>query len=58
MDAYNRRLDKGLSGSDVPHGLAVTLLYEVPRFKSNRVVNGAAGRPVCSKPPNPARRSP
>ena len=21
MDAYNRRLDKGLSGSDVPHRL-------------------------------------
>jgi hypothetical protein len=29
MDAYNRRLDKGLSGSDVPHRLVVTLLYEV-----------------------------
>ena len=24
MDAYNRRLDKGLSGSDVPHHLVVT----------------------------------
>ncbi|HEY6393297.1 MAG TPA: carboxypeptidase regulatory-like domain-containing protein [Bryobacteraceae bacterium] len=29
MDAYNRRLDKGLSGSDVPHRVVVTLLYEV-----------------------------
>lgn len=26
MDAYNRRLDKGRSGSDVPHRLVVTLL--------------------------------
>src|SRR5438552_113915 len=29
MDAYNRRLDKGLSGSDVPHRFVATLLYEV-----------------------------
>ena len=28
MDAYHRNLDKGLSGSDVPHHLVVTLLYE------------------------------
>jgi hypothetical protein len=43
MDAYNRRLDKGLSGSDVPHRLVVTLLYEVPKLKSNRVVNRVLG---------------
>jgi hypothetical protein len=43
MDAYNRRLDKGLSGSDVPHRLVVTILYEVPRFKSSRLVNGILG---------------
>ena len=43
MDAYNRRLDKGLSGSDVPQRLVVTLLYEVRKFKSNRVVNGVLG---------------
>lgn len=43
MDAYNRRLDKGLSGSDVPHRLIATLLYEAPHFKSNRVVNGLLG---------------
>ena len=43
MDAYNRRLDKGPSGSDVPHRLIVTLLYEVPKFKSNRLVNGVLG---------------
>ena len=28
MDAYNRRLDKGLSGSDVPHRAVVTALFE------------------------------
>ena len=43
MDSYRRYLDKGLSGSDVPHHLVVTLLYEVPQFKGNRVVNGALG---------------
>jgi hypothetical protein len=43
MDAYNRRLDKGLSGSDVPHRLVVTVLYEVRKFKSNRVLNAALG---------------
>ncbi|MGJ5818889.1 carboxypeptidase regulatory-like domain-containing protein [Paludibaculum fermentans] len=30
MDAYNRRLDKGLSGSDVTHRTVVSALYEVP----------------------------
>jgi hypothetical protein len=28
MDAYNRRLDKGLSGSDVPHRAVVSALFE------------------------------
>jgi hypothetical protein len=28
MDAYNRRLDRGLSGSDVPHRAVVTALFE------------------------------
>jgi hypothetical protein len=36
MNAYNRRLDKGLSGSDVPHHVVVTLLYEFHRFNGNR----------------------
>jgi hypothetical protein len=31
MDAYNRRLDKGASGSDVPQRLVVEALYEVRR---------------------------
>jgi hypothetical protein len=43
MDAYNRRLDKGLSGSDVPHHLLVTVLYELPQFRRNSFVNGALG---------------
>jgi hypothetical protein len=43
MDAYNRRLDKGLSGSDVPNRLVVTLLYEVRKFKSHHLVNGVLG---------------
>jgi Carboxypeptidase regulatory-like domain/TonB-dependent Receptor Plug Domain/TonB dependent receptor len=43
MDAYNRRLDKGLSGSDVPHHLVLTLLYEVRQFKRNRGVNAVLG---------------
>jgi len=41
MDSYRRYLDKGLSGSDVPHHLVITLLYEVPKFKGNRIVAGA-----------------
>src|SRR5215510_16578234 len=43
MDAYHRNLDKGLSGSDVPHHLVVTLLYEVRQFKKNRAVNAVLG---------------
>jgi hypothetical protein len=43
MDAYNRRLDKGLSGSDVPQRLVVTLLYELPTFTANRLVNTVLG---------------
>ena len=30
MDAYRRYLDKGRSGSDIPHRGVVTLLYTVP----------------------------
>ena len=43
MDAYNRRLDKGPSGSDVPHRLVVEALYEVREFKGNRLLNGVLG---------------
>lgn len=43
MDAYNRRLDKGLSGSDVPHRLVFTLLYETPKLRGRRLLNTAFG---------------
>src|SRR4029077_21264905 len=33
MDAYHRRLDKGRSGSDVPHRLLVEALYEFHGWK-------------------------
>jgi hypothetical protein len=43
QDQYNRRLDKGLSGTDVPHHLMFTGLYEVPRFRNHKTVNLLAG---------------
>ncbi len=43
MDAYNRRLDKGRSGSDVPHRLVLSGLYEVPSFHGNRLLHPVAG---------------
>ncbi|HSB14908.1 MAG TPA: carboxypeptidase regulatory-like domain-containing protein [Bryobacteraceae bacterium] len=43
MDAYNRRLDKSLSGTDVPHRTVLSILYEVPRIRSNRYLNIVGG---------------
>ena len=43
MDAYNRALDKGLSGSDVPHHLVVTVLYEIPGFRGKSHLNAMLG---------------
>jgi hypothetical protein len=43
MDAYNRRLDKGPSGSDVPHRLVATALYEVRKFNGSRLLNAVLG---------------
>jgi hypothetical protein len=43
MDAYHRNLDKGPSGSDVPHHVVVTLLYETPRFKAHRLLRNTLG---------------
>lgn len=43
MDQYNRRLDKGLSGTDVPQHLLFTALYQVPQFRNHRVANVVAG---------------
>jgi hypothetical protein len=43
MDAYNRRLDKGLSGSDVPQHVVATLLYDLHRFRGNRALDAFLG---------------
>jgi hypothetical protein len=43
MDQYNRRLDKGLSGSDIPQRAVITALYQVREFKDRRIVNLLAG---------------
>ena len=60
MDAYNRRLDKGLSGSDVPQHLVVTVLYELPAVARQSRAEDHAGRleagPAGDRA-NPARRS-
>lgn len=42
MNAYDRRLDKGLSGTDVTHRTVLSLLYEVRAFRSNRLLNAVA----------------
>ncbi len=44
MDAYNRRLDKGLSGSDVPNRFVLTGLYEMPQFHDRHLTNLLLGR--------------
>lgn len=44
MDAYNRGLDKALSGTDVPHRLVASVLYETPSFPSKPLVRGVLGR--------------
>ncbi|MCW5977632.1 MAG: TonB-dependent receptor [Bryobacteraceae bacterium] len=43
MDAYNRRLDKSLSGSDIPHRLILTGLYETPAFAGKKWLRWTAG---------------
>jgi hypothetical protein len=43
MDQYNRRLDKGRSGSDVPQHLLITTLYEVKQFRGRHTLNLLAG---------------
>jgi hypothetical protein len=43
MDAYNRRLDKGRSGSDVAHRVIVEMLYEIPGFKGKHVLKSLLG---------------
>ncbi len=43
MDAYNRRLDKGRSGSDVPQRLVVSALVQLPQLQGNRLTRTALG---------------
>jgi hypothetical protein len=43
LDQYNRRLDKGRSGTDVPHHLTLTAIFEVPRLKRSRLLDAVAG---------------
>ena len=43
MDQYNRHLDKGLSGTDLPHHLLFTGLYQIRQFKNNKALNLFAG---------------
>ena len=61
MDAYNRSLDKGLSGSDVPHHLVVTCCTKFRGINRHSFVNAhclAVGRSACWKHSCPARRLP
>ncbi|HEU0121645.1 MAG TPA: carboxypeptidase regulatory-like domain-containing protein [Bryobacteraceae bacterium] len=43
MDAYNRRLDKSLSGSDIPHRTVLTGLYQAPAFREHKWMRWAVG---------------
>jgi hypothetical protein len=43
MDAYNHRLDKGLSGSDIPQRGVITLLYSTPELVKHALVKTLAG---------------
>jgi hypothetical protein len=43
MDAYNRRLDKGRSGSDVPQRLVLEALYEFHGFKFGLLETAESG---------------
>ncbi|HUQ95127.1 MAG TPA: carboxypeptidase regulatory-like domain-containing protein [Bryobacteraceae bacterium] len=43
MDAYNRRLDKSLSGSDIPHRVVMMGLYQAPSLKGRPLLRWLAG---------------
>jgi hypothetical protein len=43
MDAYNRRLDKSVSGNDVRHRALISGVYAMPAFGANRVLRFVAG---------------
>ena len=41
MDAYHRKLDWAASGSDVPHHVVLTVLYDVPAVPAHPLLNAA-----------------
>ena len=43
MDAYNRSLDKGRSGSDIPHRGVITFLYSAPAWVGKALANAVLG---------------
>ena len=43
MDFYNRRLDRGLSGSDVRHRAVLSAVYALPSWKQHRYLSLIAG---------------
>ena len=43
MDAYHRRLDKGLSGSDVPQRFVFAGVYDVPKVSEYALLNKLFG---------------
>jgi hypothetical protein len=43
MDAYNRRIDKGLSGNDVRHRGVISGVYAFPHIASNRILEFMLG---------------
>lgn len=43
MDFYNRRLDRGLSGSDIPHRAVLSGVYELPQLRNWRWVSAVLG---------------
>jgi len=56
QDFYNRRLEKAISTNDVPHVVAFSALYELPFFKTNKLLGGwtltgilqyQSGRPIA-----------
>ncbi len=56
QDFYNRRLEKTISTNDVPHVAAISALYELPVFRTNKWLGGwtltgiaqyQAGRPIA-----------
>lgn len=43
MDAYNRGLDKAISGNDIRHRAVISGVYALPRISASRVLNFIAG---------------